>query len=75
MKPILYKQYVDHTYAKTKRDETDKLFDTFNSCHSNTKLIIEENEPKFLNTKITRKNGETKTSVMRKLEFFSLLAI
>ena len=43
LKPILYKQYVDHTYAKTKRDETDKLFDTLNSCHPNTKLIVEKN--------------------------------
>ena len=64
MKPILYKQYVDHTYAKTKRDETDKLFNTFNSYHSNTRLIVEENETKFLKTKITRENGETKTTVM-----------
>ena len=40
LKHILYKQYLDHTYAKTKRDETDKLFDTSNYYHSNTKLSV-----------------------------------
>ena len=43
-KPILYKQYVGDTYAKTKRDETDKLFDTSNSYHPNIKLTVEENQ-------------------------------
>ena len=65
-KTILYKHYVDHTYADTKRDESDKIFDTLNSYHPDIKLILEENQTNFWNTKITRENGDIETQVLCK---------
>ena len=39
LKPIFYKRYVDDTYAKSKRDETDLLL-ILNTYHPNIKLFV-----------------------------------
>ena len=62
LKAVFYKRYIDNTYAKRKRDETDKLFDVLNSYYPNIKLIVEENPTKILNTKITRENRKRKNN-------------
>ena len=51
-------RYVDDKYRR--RDETEKFFNRLNSYHPNIKLTVEEQRTKFLDTKITRENGEIK---------------
>ena len=55
-KAFFYIQYVCDTNRK--RDETEKFFDGLNSFHRNIKLTVDEETTKFLDTKITRENGE-----------------
>ena len=38
--PIFYKRYVDDTYVRRKKHETDKLFIYLNSYHENIKLTL-----------------------------------
>ena len=52
--PIFYKRYVDDTYVRRKKHETDKLFIDLNSYHQNIKLTLEINPNKFLDTEIIR---------------------
>lgn len=67
LKAVFYKRYIENTYAKRKRDETDKLFDVLNSSHPNIKLIVKVNPTKILNTKITRENRKRKNnSILQK---------
>ena len=39
-KPIFYKRYVDNTYVRREKHETDKLFLDLNSYHENVKLTL-----------------------------------
>lgn len=55
-KAFFYIQYVCDTHRK--RDETEKFFNGLNSYHPNIKLTVDEETEKFLDTKITRENGE-----------------
>ena len=41
-----------------KRNETENFFNGLNYYHPNIKLTVEEETTKFLDTKITRENGE-----------------
>ena len=50
--PIFYNRYVNGTYVRTKKHETDKLFIDLNSYHENIKLTLETNPNKFLDTEI-----------------------
>ena len=52
--PILYKRYVDHTYIRRKKHETDRIFLDLNSYHQKIKLTLETNPNKFLDTEIVR---------------------
>ena len=52
MKPHFYKRYVDDTYIRRRKNESDSLFEKLNSDHSKIKLTIEKNPTKFLDTKI-----------------------
>ena len=59
MKPHFYKRYVDDTYIRRRKNESDSLFEKLNSDHSKIKLTIEKNPTKFLDTKIIRHGCET----------------
>ena len=52
--PIFYKRYIDDTYVRRKKHETDKLFIDLNSYHENIKLTLEINPNMFLDTEIIR---------------------
>ena len=64
--PIFYKRYVDDTYVRRKKHETDKLFIDLNSYHENIKLTLEINPNKFLDTEIIRTNQGIETQVYNK---------
>ena len=61
--PIFYKRYVDDTYVRRKKHETDKLFIDLNSYHENIKLTLEINPNKFLDSEIISTNQGIKTQV------------
>ena len=50
LKPIFYKRYVDDTYVKRKRNESDTPFDALNSYHPSIKFTLEQNPKRFLDT-------------------------
>ena len=50
LKPIFYKRYVDDTYVKRKRNESDTPFDALNSYDPNIKFTLEQNPKRFLDT-------------------------
>ena len=52
--PVFYKRYVNDTYVRIKKHETDKLFIDLNSYHENIKLTLEINPNMFLDTEIIR---------------------
>ena len=57
-KPLFYKRYVDDTYVRRKKNETDKLYNALNWYHQSIKLTLELNTTKFLDTEIIRSNGK-----------------
>lgn len=76
LKAIFYKRCISDTCAKRIRNETDKLFDGMSSYHPSVKLIVKENPTKFLDTKITKKNGEkNNTSILLKVKMSRSLVI
>ena len=64
--PPLYRRYVDDSYNRRKKRIPDELLQALNSYHRNIRHTVEENPDKFLDTKISRENGETVTSVYEK---------
>ena len=66
LKPIFYKSYVDNTYVKRKRNESDTLLDALNSYHPNIKFTLEQNPKRFLDTQIIKENNQIKTQVFVK---------
>ena len=40
-KPLFYKRYVDDTYVRRKKNETDELYNALNSYHQNVKLTLD----------------------------------
>ena len=66
LKPIFYKCYVDNTYVKRKRNESDTLLDALNSYHPNIKFTLEQNPKRFLDTQIIKENNKIKTQVFVK---------
>ena len=67
-KSLFYKRYVDDTYVKRKRNETDKLYNSLNSYHQSIKLTLELNANKFLDTEIIRSNNKITTQVYNKMK-------
>ena len=63
-KPIFYKRYVDDTYVRRKKHETDKLFLDLNSYHDNNKLPLDKN--KSLDTENICTSQGIKTQVYNK---------
>ena len=63
LKLIFYKQYVDDTYVRKKKNATDELFEKLNTYPDNIKLTIEENPTKLLDTEIVRHNSDIITKV------------
>ena len=61
--PIFYKRYVNDTYVRRKKHETNKLFLDLNSYHENIKLTLEINGNKFLDTEIICTDQGIKTQV------------
>ena len=70
LKPIFYKRYVDDTYVKRKRNESDTLFDVLNSYHPNIKFTLEQNPKRFLDTQIIKENNQIKTQVFVKKSMY-----
>ena len=70
LKPIFYKPYVDDTYIKRKRNESDTLFDALNSYHPNIKFTLEQNPKRFLDTQIIKENNGIKTQVFVKKSMY-----
>ena len=64
--PIFYKRYIDETYERRKKHETDKLFIDLTWYHENIKLTLEINPNKFLDTEIIHTNQGIKTQVYKK---------
>ena len=64
--PIFYKRYIDETYVRRKKHETDKLFIDLTWYHENIKLTLEINPNKFLDTEIIHTNQGIKTQVYKK---------
>ena len=69
-KPIFYKRYVDDTYVRRKKHETDKLVLDLNKYPENIKLTLETNPDKFLDTEIIRTDQGIKTQVYNKAKKF-----
>ena len=70
IKPIFYKQYVDDTYIRRKKNTKDELFEKLNTYHDNIKFMIEENPTKFLDTEIVRHNSAIITKVNTRFKKF-----
>ena len=51
-KPNFYKRYVDDTYVRRKKNETNELYDALNWYHQDIKLTLELDPTKFLDTEI-----------------------
>ena len=66
MKPHFYKRYVDDTYIAREKNEPDSIFETLNSYHPSTKVTIENNHTKFLDTEIIWHECEIETKVYNK---------
>ena len=66
--PILYKRYVDHTYMRRKKHETDRIFLDLNSYHQKIKLTLETNPNKFLDTELFASTKELKRNFIAKLK-------
>ena len=67
-KPLFHKHFVDDTYVRRKKTETDELYNALNSYHQNIKLALELNPTKFLDTEIIRSNGKITTQVYNKMK-------
>ena len=65
LKSKLYKCYVN-IYSKQIKDQADKLFEKLNNYYPNIELTIQVNPSKFVDMKITIKNGIIGTSVVVK---------
>ena len=57
-KPLFCKRYVEDTYVRKKRNQTDELYNALNSYHQNIKLTLELDPTKFFDTEIIRSNGK-----------------
>ena len=60
LKPKFYRRFVDDTYRRRKKNETDELFSKMNSYHPRINLTTEINLSKFLDTKIVPNKNEIK---------------
>ena len=58
LKPKFYRRFVDDTYRRKKKNESDELFSKMNSHHANINLTIQINPSKFVDTKIVRNKNE-----------------
>ena len=70
LKPIFYKRYVDNTYVKRKRYESDTLFVALNSYHPNIKFTLEKNPKRSLDTQIIKENNGIKNQVFVKKSIY-----
>ena len=55
--PEFYKRFVDDIINRRNKDEPDKIFQDMNNHHRKINLTVEKNPQKFLDTKITIKDG------------------
>ena len=67
-KPHFYERYIDDTYVRRKKNETDKLYNASNSYHQNIKMTLQLDPAKFLYTEIIRTNGKITTQVYNKMK-------
>ena len=63
--PLFYKRYVDGTYVRRKKNDTDELYNVWNSYQQNIKPTLELDPIKFLYTEINliRSNDKIVTQV------------
>ena len=57
-KKKFYRQFVDGTHSRRKKNEPEELFSKMNSYHTNINLKIEINPSKSLDTKIEQNKNE-----------------
>ena len=67
-KPLFSKRYVEDTYVRKKRNQTDELYNALNSYHQNIKLTLELDPTKFFDTEIIRSNGKITTQEYNKMK-------
>ena len=60
-KLIFYRRYMDDTYVKRKRNESDTVFGALNLYHANIKFKLEQYPKSFLDTQIIKENNRIKT--------------
>ena len=72
-KPMFYKRSVDDTYIRRKKNVNDELFQSLNSYHRNSKLTLEINPRKFLDTDVIRKKNTISTKVSKNLTNIPLI--
>ena len=65
-KPCFYKRYVDDIIRRRKKNQPDDLLDKLMSFHPRIKFTVEINPEKFLDTKLSLRNGLCETRVYRK---------
>ena len=70
IKPIFYKQYVEDTYVRRKKNTKDELYQKLIMHHNNIKLTIEENPTKFLDIEIVRHNSAVITKLFTRSKKF-----
>ena len=75
IKPIFYKQYIDNTYVRRKKNTKDELFEKLNMYRNNIKLTMEEKLTRFLETKIMRYNSAVMTKVYTRSKKFPVHGI
>ena len=63
--PLFYKRYVNGTYVRRKKNDTDELYNVWNSYQQNIKPTLELDPIKFLYTEINliRSNDKIVTQV------------
>ena len=60
-KPLFYKRYVDDTYVRRKKNETDELYNALNSYHQIIKLTLEQDATKIVDTEIIQSKSKITT--------------
>ena len=64
--PKLHKRYVDDTFAKSKKNKPDDLYNALNNYHPNINLTVEVNPKRFLDTEIISNGNCFETKVFHK---------
>ena len=73
--PTFYKRYVDDTYVRRKKHETDKVFIDLKSYHEIIKLTLEFNRVSFLALKLFALTKELRHKFITKRKTFQCIGL